>query len=60
MADILKGNYKLNQDKLKQTRLGDSKSLESEFEASALEKLGGSIAFVKKSGSFVWKGDKKS
>lgn len=59
MSDILKGNYKLNQDQLKQKRPGDSKSVESEFEASALEKLGGSIAFVKKSGSFVWKGDKK-
>jgi hypothetical protein len=58
--DYLKGNYDL-------TPAGpaDGKtpppapivaSLEEEFERQALQKLGGSIAFIKKSKSFVWKG----
>lgn len=58
MSEMLKGNYPL------QVRLpaeGDSaeRSLEEQFEASALERLGGSMTFVKKSTNFVWKGDAK-
>ena len=58
MDELLKGNYKVKTE----VPVGDIKekneqaALESLFEASALEKLGGSICFVKKSSSFVWKG----
>lgn len=59
--DILKGNYKIpdleEKVKTENKQLG---SLEQEFEAAALKSLGGSITFIKKTGSFVWKGtDKK-
>lgn len=73
MADILKGNYKApivedtktqDQDENTPEQKNEDK-LKEEFEAAALKKLGGSIAFVKKPGSkFVWgikedgKGDK--
>ena len=60
-SDILKGNYKIPDLEEKFNDPEDKKgaSLEEEFEAAALKKLGGSITFVKKSGSFVWKGDDK-
>lgn len=58
-SDILKGNYKIPDPKEKCDDPEDKKeaSLEEEFEAAALKKLGGSITFVKKSGSFIWKGE---
>lgn len=56
MDNLLKGNFQVKRNvKAEALKSGDG-SLESEFEASALEKLGGSIAFVKKSSSFIWKG----
>ena len=56
MNEMLKGNYKVKQqDKPKEAEA--AQSLESLFESSAMEKLGGSMAFVKKSASFTWKGD---
>lgn len=58
MEDILKGNFKVKKE-VKKSEKEMAESLESAFEKDALEKLGGSIAFVKKSTSFVWKGDKK-
>lgn len=62
--DILRGNYKIPnlKEKLNQpTKATTEKTLGEEFETAALKKLGGSITFVKKSGSFVWEGkDKKS
>lgn len=59
MDEMLKGNYKLNQPKNKESQESvESADLQSEFEASALQKLGGSIAFVKKSSGFLWKGKK--
>jgi hypothetical protein len=52
----LKGNYSLTFAPAAPEKAEDAKDLEAEFERTALQKLGGSIAFVKKSGGFVWKG----
>lgn len=59
--DYLKGNYELaaappTGGKGTQQAPAPGASLEEEFERQALQKLGGSIAFIKKSKSFVWKG----
>lgn len=59
MKELLKGNYKVSQSE--EQRLGkkadkQERSTQEKFEASAFERLGGSIAYVKKSSSFVWKG----
>jgi len=58
-SDILRGNYKIPDLENKIDMPEDTKetSLGEEFEAATLKKLGGSITFVKKSGSFVWKGE---
>lgn len=59
MKELLKGNYKVSQsEEQSPDKKADNqeKSAQEEFEASAFEKLGGSIAYVKKSSSFVWKG----
>lgn len=63
MANMLKGNYKLKPKEIaapaeaeKSKKPAASSSLQALFESSAMEKLGGSIAFVKKSAGFVWKG----
>ena len=58
MDKILKGNYQV--PGLENTGVPTEEkpvSLEDEFEAAALRKLGGSITFVKK--GFTWRGDKK-
>ncbi len=53
--ELLKGNYKVStKEKLEPAKESEA-SIESRFEESAMEKLGGSIAFVKKS-AFLWKG----
>lgn len=52
----LKGNYPLRFVPADTKARSDAENLEAEFERTALQKLGGSIAFVKKAGSFVWKG----
>ena len=55
MSDLLKGNYK--SPKLKgETAAKEPKSPEG-FEQKALERLGGSIAFVMKSKTFLWSPD---
>ena len=57
--DYLKGNYELAPAAAADTTpppAPTAASLEEEFERQALQKLGGSIAFIKKSKSFVWKG----
>jgi hypothetical protein len=59
--DYLKGNYDLAPapgatDAPAAPAAPAAASLEEEFERQALQKLGGSIAFIKKSKSFVWKG----
>lgn len=54
---ILKGNYNIkNTAKLEKAEKSKEASLEEAFEGKTMEKLGGSIAFVKKSSKFVWKG----
>lgn len=58
MDKILKGNYKVpNMEGADTPKEETPVSLEEEFEAAALKKLGGSITFVKK--SFTWRGEKK-
>lgn len=60
--DYLKGNYQtkpVKKEKEEAQKGEEGKGvLETAFEKEALERLGGSIAFVKKSSSFVWKGQK--
>lgn len=61
MSDILKGNFKVKQEpKLEKPKQENKPTLEEEFEAAALKKLGGSVTFVKlkSKGSFLWKGEK--
>jgi len=58
MDEILKGNYKVPNSVVAPVRKEDKPvSLDEEFEAAALRKLGGSITFVKK--GFTWRGEKK-
>ena len=63
MSKILKGNYQAPEvTETKKDEENKDEVLKDEFEAANLQKLGGSIAFVKKPGSsFVWDGksDKK-
>jgi hypothetical protein len=58
--DYLKGNYDLTPagpaEGKTRPLVPAAANLEEEFERQALQKLGGSIAFIKKSKSFVWKG----
>lgn len=58
MSEFLKGNYKAPELKLaNEQKEADTKdmALRSEFEKRAMEKLGGSIAFVMKpKGAFLW------
>lgn len=59
MDDILKGNYKVPElEDADAPTEEEPVSLEEEFEAAALKKLGGSITFVKKD-KFTWRGEKK-
>jgi len=59
MADILKGNYRLNNQPVSDNQKGKKAfdSLTDKLEESALAKLGGSICFVLKGNTFVWEGD---
>ncbi|MBI5631822.1 MAG: hypothetical protein HY921_13165 [Elusimicrobia bacterium] len=62
MSEYLKGNYKAPEIKPQDAKADESKEdkLRTEFEKRALEKLGGSIAFVMKpKGSFVWEDTSK-
>ena len=60
MSDFLKGNYsvpnKKNTAKAKPMKKKTEETTQEEFERRAMERLGGSIAFVAKS-SLVWSGD---
>ena len=58
MSEYLKGNYELSK---KITRVDQSLGdpTEQEFYRRALEKLGGSIAFILKSKHLLWKGDEE-
>lgn len=62
MSRLLKGNYDLpeGQNPAKETKAGDGSNAQTaqvEFERRAMERLGGSIAFVMKSKTFMWNGD---
>jgi hypothetical protein len=60
MSDFLKGNYPLEPASAPAAPSETAQPAETkkdEFERRALERLGGSIAFVIKK-DFVWKGDK--
>ncbi len=54
MPDYLKGNYKSPKITSKEEARKDETP---EFEKKALERLGGSIAFVMKSKTFLWTPD---
>lgn len=54
MKEFLKGTYKMNKSRrTKEKKSG--KDISEEFEVKAIEKLGGSIAFVSKS-KMLWNG----
>ena len=55
--NLIKGNFKVKNEVKNKAQERKSSELEKTFESSAFEKLGGSIAFVKKSTNFVWKGE---
>ena len=58
MPKFLKGNYRLLKGKGELPRAKTKrKDLTDRFEESALAKLGGSLCFVMKKGTFVWTGD---
>ena len=57
MAQYLKGNYRLPK-KVKSKVSQEKQTVEQKFEQESLTKLGGSIAFVMKSKTFLWEGDK--
>lgn len=61
MSRLLKGNYKLPEkpQKPKAEAPNASDTSTQTFERRALEHLGGSIAYVMKRNTFVWKGDAK-
>lgn len=56
MAQYLKGNYKLPK-KMNPRVNKNQPTIEEKFEQETLTKLGGSIAFVMKSKTFVWDGE---
>lgn len=56
MSKFLKGNYTVtNSDSEEQA--SQEPDFTKVFESKALEKLGGSIAFVVKNDQFVWEGE---
>lgn len=57
MSKYLKGNYQLMKEK-PEPAAKPEETVTEEFERRALERLGGSIAFVMKRNTFVWRGDK--
>ena len=54
MPKFLKGNYRLPKGKGAVNRPPAKKDLTQRFEEHALAKLGGSLCFVMKRGTFVW------
>ena len=54
MPKVLKGNYRLPRGKGKVTANTSRKDLTDQLEESALAKLGGSLCFVAKKGTFIW------
>ena len=56
MDSMLKGNYEVEEDKKIRPEAAKQDS-GSEFEARAMDRLGGSIAFVMKGKKLVWDED---
>ena len=56
MSKFLKGNDKVKEDKGKESSKEED-AFSKMFESKAMEKLGGSIAFVMKGDKFIWDGD---
>lgn len=57
MTEMLKGNYAVPRPVTAPEPAKES--LTDQMEAAALKKLGGSVTFVKKTESPVWRGEKK-
>lgn len=58
MSNFLKGNYQLQDETEKKSSSGNSrKNLTERFEDSVLAKLGGSVCFVTKGKTLLWRGD---
>lgn len=57
MSEFLKGNYSSPQVKAAEPAATPADGIVGEFEKKALERLGGSIAFVMKSKTFLWTPD---
>jgi len=57
MGEYLRGNYELKGEISPEPETTEQESVETEFYRRALEKLGGSIAFILKSKNLLWKGD---
>lgn len=61
MSNYLKGNYRLRRKKDEASPSTGRKKLKEtprdEFERRALERLGGSIAYVSLNDTFVWRGE---
>lgn len=58
MKSMLKGTYKIRKKVVKQDKKNRKRRFE-DFESSAVQRLGGSIAFVSKS-AMIWCGDEKT
>jgi len=58
MRSMLKGTYKIKKKIVKSGRKSRKKRFE-DFESRAVQRLGGSIAFVSKS-AMIWCGDEKT
>lgn len=56
MSKFLKGNYAVTEAGSEEQTIQDN-DFTKVFESKALEKLGGSIAFVVKKDQFVWEGE---
>ena len=54
MRKFLKGNYRLPKGKGEVAAKKAKKDLTDRLEETALSKLGGSLCFVMKKGTFVW------
>lgn len=60
MSKFLKGNYPLNETEASEPEAPKPRDISNEFEEKALERLGGSIAYVMKSDTFLWDGEEDS
>jgi hypothetical protein len=54
MSKFLKGNYPIKNSEADEPDASKTRNITKKFEEKALEKLGGSIAFVMKSNTFLW------